>query len=173
MLSAAAYGIANNMIACRDCIEYFTADHKDHGRNLDHRLVRSLNPNLNAVVWGVVATWHVASVAGVILAITARTPMKWLPHKISNRQLLKFLVPGIVVALSFAHLASRRAQKCCPLQLELHFPAVSEGRRAGWAACSTRNLTGYLSLVFGGLALSLGMIVYRSGALPEKIHKII
>lgn len=55
VLTGTAYGIINDMIACRDCIEYFTVGHFYDGLSLTNRPIQSLNPNLNAIVWGMIA----------------------------------------------------------------------------------------------------------------------
>jgi len=51
MLTGMGYGIANDMVACRDCIEYFTVGHRYDGIALRNRPLLTLNPTLNAIAW--------------------------------------------------------------------------------------------------------------------------
>lgn len=98
VLTGVTYGIANDMIACRDCIEYFTAGHFYDGKNLKNRPLLTLNPNLNALVWGAVATWWTCVPTAAIFAFLARVPLPGSLPKISAKQLSPFL--GGIAALS-------------------------------------------------------------------------
>jgi hypothetical protein len=62
VLTGVGYGIINDMMACRDCIEYFTIQHV---YNPSERLLHSLDPNLNAVAWGAMATWFPCTVVAL------------------------------------------------------------------------------------------------------------
>ncbi len=62
------------MVACRDCIEYFTVYHIYRGKDLSFRPLKTLDPNLNAIAWGMIATWHVCAVAGTVLAANGKSP---------------------------------------------------------------------------------------------------
>lgn len=155
------YGIANDMIACRDCIEYFTVGHFYDGVSLAHRLVNSLNPNLNAVAWGTVATWPACAVAGVFLASIARIGRQ----KIKAKQLAPYLRAIAAVTFLVSHIASRNAQ-----QQMLHAPYgkywnVPLHLQAGWEACNIRNSTGYKGIGVGTLLLSIAMIASKAGLL--------
>lgn len=64
VLAAVLYGIVHDQITARVCIEYFTVAHP--------RIIESRDPTLLGLVWGVVATWWVGLILGVLLAIAAR-----------------------------------------------------------------------------------------------------
>jgi hypothetical protein len=64
VLTGVGYGIANDMVACRDCIEYFTVGHIYDGTAFRNRALKTLDPNLNAIAWGAIATWHVCAIGG-------------------------------------------------------------------------------------------------------------
>lgn len=78
VLTGIGYGVVNDMIACRDCIEYFTVGHGYDGKNLGYRALNTLDPSLNALAWGTMATWPVCTIAGVFFAFLARTPLPGL-----------------------------------------------------------------------------------------------
>lgn len=99
VLTGVGYGIANDMFACRDCIEYFTVGHKWDGQKLEKRLIQTLDPTLNAVAWGAVATWNESAIAGVALAAFARMPLYGSSLKITSTQLMPWLAMGVVVTL--------------------------------------------------------------------------
>jgi hypothetical protein len=63
------YGILHDQVTARICIEYFTMGHPDLGRP---EIFHSSNPMVIAIAWGIVATWWVGLMLGVLLAITAR-----------------------------------------------------------------------------------------------------
>lgn len=92
VLTGVSYGITNDMIACRDCIEYFTVGHVYDGLHLRRRPLLTLNPTLNALVWGMLATWHVSTIAGCALATVARVPVPKLSS--TNWQILRNSVLG-------------------------------------------------------------------------------
>ncbi len=64
VLAAVAYGIAHDQVTARVCVEYFTIGHP--------RVVATEDPTVLALVWGVLATWWVGALLGVLLATAAR-----------------------------------------------------------------------------------------------------
>ena len=68
VLTAVGYGIANDQLACRQCIHYFTVGHTPFHR----RLLATENPTVNGIVWGIHATWREGLIAGVGLALAAQ-----------------------------------------------------------------------------------------------------
>jgi hypothetical protein len=69
MLAAVGYGILHDLITAHVCVEYFTEWHP--------QIVSSRNPVVLALVWGVVATWWVGALLGVLLAIVARAGSRY------------------------------------------------------------------------------------------------
>ena len=163
VLNGIGYGIANDMIACRDCIEYFTVGHIYDGKNLRNRLLNTLNPNLNALAWGMVATWHVCAIAGVCFALLARLPFRGLVLKITAVQLAPYLAIGTALALLASHVRSRIAQKEMADDPHYKYWGVPLKLQSGWEACNTRNTTGYTSIGIEGAILSIAMIAARAG----------
>lgn len=163
VLLGVSYGIANDLIACRDCIEYFTVGHHYDGTELRNRPIKTLNPNLNAIVWGMVATWPVCAIAGSILALMARAPVPGLVLKISAVQLAPYLVIGAALTIIFAHVVSRSAQKKMAANPHEKYFGVPLNLQAGWEACNIRNSTGYAAVGILGIALSIAIIAARIG----------
>lgn len=60
-LVAVVFGIAHDLVTAHVAVEYFTVEHP--------RLVDSQSPIVMALLWGVVATWWVGLIGGVVLSL--------------------------------------------------------------------------------------------------------
>lgn len=78
VLAAVFYGIVHDQITARICVEYFTIGHA--------RLIDSTSPTVLGLVWGVVATWWVGLILGVLLAACCRAGA-W--PKLTDLQLMR------------------------------------------------------------------------------------
>ncbi|MGD2169121.1 MAG: hypothetical protein PVI40_02635 [Chlamydiota bacterium] len=159
VLTGVGYGIANDMVACRDCPEYFTIGHMHGGA----RVLNTTNPNLNALAWGTIATWHVCAIAGSVFGFMARASIPGLSQKVQATQLAPYMAAGAVTAICISHVKSRLAQKEMEQRPYHKYFAVPLNLQSGWEACNIRNLTGYVSLAIGGVALSVGIVAARAG----------
>lgn len=65
VLLSMLYGIVHDQITARVCVEYFTIGHPPVFGDLD-------DPALLGLGWGVVATWWVGLILGILLALAAR-----------------------------------------------------------------------------------------------------
>jgi hypothetical protein len=64
IVAAVAYGIVHDQVTARICVEYFTVGHPPvFGTN---------SPTLLGLGWGVIATWWVGLILGIMLAAAAR-----------------------------------------------------------------------------------------------------
>jgi hypothetical protein len=61
---AVVYGLLQDQVTARVCVEYFTIGHHDYWNVQD--------PTLLALEWGVIATWWVGFFLGIALTISAR-----------------------------------------------------------------------------------------------------
>ena len=64
VLFAVLYGILHDQVTARICIEYFTIGHPP--------IFDTSDPTLLAFGWGILATWWVGLLLGVLLALAAR-----------------------------------------------------------------------------------------------------
>ena len=163
VLTGVSYGIASDLIACRDCIEYFTVGHFYDGKELRSRPINTLDPNLNAFVWGVIATWHVCTVAGAIFALLARAPFSGMAIKIVSAQLTPYLAISAVLTLFISHIGSRVAQRKMIANPYRKFNGVPLNLQSGWEACHVRNTMGYASIGVSSVILSVMIIAARTG----------
>ena len=65
ILTCVTYGVINDQITARICVEYFTIGHP--------RIVATEDPTIPGIVWGIIATWWVGLILGVPLATVAKT----------------------------------------------------------------------------------------------------
>lgn len=169
ILGATTYGIANDMIACRQCIHYFTVGHTE----VHKRLLATDNPTLNALAWGIHATWILGTVAGALFAIAAAAT------KLAVMPVLPYIAAGfagaIGITLLVSHIFSKwEESKWSGLEqvytLSLNFsktiPAdpgyhdvnlrdIPVEARAAYMGVAKRNEVGYIMMsIVGVLALA-------------------
>jgi hypothetical protein len=92
IVAAMLYGIVHDQITARICIEYFTIGHP--------LLLHSRSPALLGLVWGVVATWWVGAVLGLLLAVAARSGVR------APQNLLQLRAPILCLVAIVAFLAA-------------------------------------------------------------------
>jgi hypothetical protein len=78
ILAAICYGIVHDQVTARICVEYFTVFHPP--------VFSTDNPTLLGLGWGVIATWWVGAILGILLAIAARAGKS---TKVGARSLLR------------------------------------------------------------------------------------
>jgi hypothetical protein len=92
--AAVAYGIVHDQVTARVSLEYFTVFHP--------RVVDSESPTVLALVWGVLATWWVGVILGVVVAAAAR----WGPRprvgarEVARPLFLSLAVVGVLAAVA-------------------------------------------------------------------------
>ncbi|MCR5870370.1 MULTISPECIES: hypothetical protein [unclassified Sphingomonas] len=64
ILAAVVYGILHDQVTAHVCVEYFTIGHPP--------VFATDSPFLLAIGWGVIATWWVGLILGILLALAAR-----------------------------------------------------------------------------------------------------
>ena len=89
VLGAISYGIAHDQVTARICVEYFTIGHPNLLGVDPHRA----SPTVQALLWGVIATWWVGLLLGAPAALLSRLG-RW--PRLSARDLLRPL--GILLA---------------------------------------------------------------------------
>jgi hypothetical protein len=95
VVAAVVYGIVQDQITTRICLEYFTVFHPPI-LNSTH------SPTLLAFGWGIIATWWVGVLLGIPLAIAARAGTR---PKLAARDLLPLIRSLLLVMAVCAVLA--------------------------------------------------------------------
>ena len=112
VLASVAYGIVHDQFTAHLCLEYFTVAHPP--------VFATKSPWLQGLGWGVLATWWVGAILGVLLAISARVGGWW---KFKARELVQPVL-GLMAVTALAATA-------CGVTGYLLFKAHRVGL-AGW-----------------------------------------
>ena len=135
-----AYGIVNDLFACRVCPEYFTVGHFYDGQNLGHRLIKTMDPTLTALVWGLVVTATLGGLGSIPLAF------KYSGSRFNETFVMECAFMYLFAVLAFADIASQIIKTYVE-----HYHGVPNNFQAGWHATNVRNSMGYIGLIGGGL----------------------
>lgn len=174
VLTAVSYGIINDQIACRQCIHYFTVGHTP----VHKRLLKTNNPTLNGIVWGIHATWELGLLGGVAMAIATRATKLVALNVIGFTPAAVLLIIG---TCAYAHIKSKQIEAKWhkyenQLELDQFFNGVilpeagfhpvelsyvPVDKRAAWKAVSERNKIGYAILPAAGVIMVIGSIAAR------------
>ncbi len=92
MLACITYGVIHDQVTARICIAYFTIGHPT--------VIPTNDPTVLGIVWGVIATWWVGVLLGVLLAITALAG-KQPPRRVGTliRPIAKLCVATAILAI--------------------------------------------------------------------------
>jgi hypothetical protein len=176
VLGATLYGITNDQFALRQCKSYFTLGHTEFHK----RLLKTDNPTLNGIVWGIHATWMLGAVAGVVLAIAATVTHS---YAINPLYFTPLSIAGSLAVNVYTHVKSKKMENACkhPILKErithyfnetkldpmnsfyetVHLKNVPEEERTGWLAVGTRNNLSYMAMPALGIALAVGIVAAR------------
>lgn len=176
VLTAVSYGIVNDMMAVRQSKHYFTEGHTP----FHLRLLSSDDPNANAIVWGIFATWGLGALAGILLAVSGTVTET---VAINPEYLAPFAGLGALGVCVYAHVKSKEMEHAYtsdaaknalnafydkfeiePQSSDFHrvyFRNVPDVERAGHHAVGTRNNIGYLAMSLLGVILLISLVVAR------------
>lgn len=158
-IAAATYGVANDLVTAFCCIEFFRLFHID---------VQTSNPIVIAVVYGVLSTWWVGVILGVIVASSARLGGQPRVDVLGLVRPLGLLVlcvgiTAIVFGLGAYLMATpSRLQDASIKELFERLPV--EKHRAAFAV-NGAHLGAYIAGIIGSVMLSIRTIVVRSKGL--------
>ena len=160
ILFACAFGILHDQVTARVCLKYFTEFHIDLGL--------APNPTNVALVWGVIATWWVGLLLGILLALACtvgqmpmlavrdlRKPLAWLFLTMATGALL-FGIVGYFWGAGVGRLA---------------FPQIqdwTEAEQARFAADLFAHNASYGFGFFGGMAVVVWALVVRIRRMTAK-----
>jgi H+/Cl- antiporter ClcA len=153
IVAAIVYGIVHDQITARICVEYFTIFHPP--------VFPTHSPTLLGIGWGIIATWWVGAVLGVLLALSARAGSR-SQFEASDlvRPIFALLCVMALCALTAGlagFLMSRAGRIEVPAGVGALLPLALRARfMADWYAHSASYASGF----FGGLFLC-GWIIWK------------
>ena len=145
-----------HQITARICIEYFTVTHP--------KLIDSTSPTLIGLAWGVVATWWVGAISGVLLALSCRVgprsrlTISWVLPRLG----VVLLITGLLAAIAGVMMARApefNVQEGIYAQQAVD--RIPESQRDGWDVCFAVHNVSYLVGALSGAVLFVMAIVDR------------
>ena len=123
IFAAICYGIVHDEITARICVEYFTVGHPN--------LFGTDSPTLLGIGWGIVATWWVGLILGVVLAFAAQSGKR---RKRSLADLRRLILLLLLIMAGFAALAGLAGIWIAPHLVRSPLPGFDGARSGGFAA---------------------------------------
>jgi hypothetical protein len=148
IFSAIIYGILHDQITARICLEYFTIGHR--------HILDTTSPTLLALTWGILATWWVGLLLGILLAIAARAGKRFGRNAASLLKpiVLLLVVMGgcAIVAGAIGHILA--SKKIITLPDPLAF-AIPPHKHVPYLTDWFAHLASYASGLVGGVILAI------------------
>lgn len=147
--AAVLYGIIHDQFTARICVEYFTVFHPP--------IFATQSPTLLGLGWGIIATWWVGALLGVLLAVAVRVgtrpklPVRNLLDPI-GKLLLAMAGCALLSGLTGYILASHGVIAAPDWVASSLPPSVGARFMADWWAHNASYAVGFL----GGIALCVG-----------------
>lgn len=146
--AAVLYGILHDQVTARIAVEYFTIGHPP--------VVATDSPTLLALVWGVLATWWVGAIGGVVLSIAARAGA---PPRRSAATLVKPLLVLLLsigcLALFFGWIGHDLAKVEYIVLVEPYASAVPAARHTDYLTVGWAHTAAYGAAVLGGIVVCI------------------
>jgi hypothetical protein len=148
IVAAVLYGILHDQFTAHICVEYFSVFHPP--------VFSTASPALLALGWGVIATWWVGAILGVLLALSARAGSR---NKIDVSELVGpisklLLAMGLLAAIAglTGYVLTSRGAISPPGWVGSNLPPVRHALfMADWWAHNASYLSGFL----GGILLCI------------------
>ncbi len=157
VLAAVAYGILQDQVTARICVEYFTIGHPP--------IFRTESPTLLAIGWGILATWWVGLILGAALAAAARAGSRPARDARSLVRPLLGLMGATAVCAVLAGVAGYfLAAAGVVVLLEPLASRVPPDRHVAFLTDLWAHLAAYLAAFVGGVTLIVR--VWRSRGRP-------
>jgi hypothetical protein len=152
--AAVVYGILHDQVTARVCVEYFTIGHPP--------IFGTDDPTLLGLGWGVLATWWVGLILGVMVGAAARLgSLPKLPARDLIRPIILMMVavglPALLAGIT-GHVLARQGVVWLVGRLADNIPP---GKHAAFLADLWAHTASYGFGFLGGLVLVVGTLLVR------------
>ena len=142
IVASAVYGIVHDQVTARVCLEYFSVYHPD--------VFHTQSPTLLALGWGILATWWVGLILGILLAISARAGSS---PKASARDLMPKVLRLLIIMAVCALSAGISGYFLQGFGMEYYATDIPKQIRHSFYADLWAHSMSYLSGLAGGIIL--------------------
>lgn len=151
---AIAFGIVHDLVTANICVEYFTIGHP--------KVIESQNPIFLALVWGILATWWVGAILGILVLIfnnIGKAP------KVSF-SIIKRYVIRLLLILPFTSLLAGLIGYILALSGTIHFIGelardVSIKKQPAFLAVGWAHASSYIVGFIGGIIICMKIWMQR------------
>lgn len=154
---AIVYGVIHDQVTARICVEYFTIGHEP--------IFNTTDPTLLGLGWGVIATWWVGLILGVVLALACRAG-SWPKMRVVHVfRPLAITLMGVGVLACIAGLAAQMAAQAHAVWLmEPMASRVPPDRHVPFLIDLWTHTMSYAAGFTGGLGLAGYLLIRRAMA---------
>lgn len=158
IVAACVYGILHDQITVRISLEYFT---------IGHPMIMSglLSPTALAVAWGIIATWWVGLILGILIAVSAHVGSRpKLAFRSVVRPVLSLLAVMAVLAAVAGVIGNLLASGGSVWLMEPQASQVPRERHVGFLTALWCHSASYLVGFVGGIVICVRLFLRRSAA---------
>jgi hypothetical protein len=159
IVAAVLYGIVHDQFTAHICVEYFSVFHPP--------VFTTQSPTLLALGWGIIATWWMGAILGVLLAVAARAGSR---TKVASSELIRpitklLALMGVLAAITglIGYVLGSRGATVPPQWVASVLPQERHARfMADWWAHNASYFAGFA----GGIGLCI--VTFRTRRFEAK-----
>ena len=156
VVASVIYGILHDQITIRICPEYFTRFHPYIFPTADHTLI--------ALGWGIIATWWIGAILGLLVTLSARIGSK---SKMNVKQ-LRLPILAVIGGMGIAAAAVGVWYYTHPVESLFGVECPTETDPGSFYTCLAIHNTSYFMGAFLALLLCFWIILRRSSVQTQK-----
>ncbi|TSJ41979.1 hypothetical protein [Fluviicola chungangensis] len=155
LFGAIAFGIVHDLVTANICVEYFTIAHP--------KIIGSEDPVYLALVWGVLATWWVGLILGLLMVFFNRLGKhKEVPFSIIRRNVIRLLLIMMITSLA-AGLIGFILAKAGVIYLVGEFAeSISPHKHNAFLAVGWAHVSSYIIGFIGGIVTCVKIWMRRT-----------
>ena len=155
LFGAVAFGIVHDLVTATSCIEYFTIGHP--------KVIESENPFILALVWGVLATWWVGLILGIlIVAFNAIGKHNKVPFSTIRRDVIRLLLIMVFTSLLAGIIGYILANAGVIYLIGELTDRIPAGKHNAFLAVAWAHVSSYFVGFIGGIVICMKVWMQRT-----------